>query len=103
MATTAIDPQTSTPRRDGQGGAFGGLETMTPLTDERIDGIARELLAQLSLDEKIGMSGDMSFFRGHVEHEPRRLLAPAADHGGRHPASGHPGSQVLGRAARIPW
>lgn len=65
MATTAIDPQTSTPRRDGQAGAFGGLETMTPLTDEWIDGIARELLAQLSLDEKIGMmSGDMSFFEG---------------------------------------
>lgn len=45
--------------------AFGGLETREPLTDARIDGIARDPLAQLSLDEKIDiMSGGHDVFRG---------------------------------------
>ena len=34
--------------------AFGGLETREPLTEAQIDGIARGLLAQLTLEEKIG-------------------------------------------------
>jgi beta-glucosidase len=45
--------------------AFGGLETREPLTDTQIDGIARDLLAQLTLDEKISMMhGDTHFFEG---------------------------------------
>ena len=45
--------------------AFGGLETREPLTEAQIDGIARGLLAQLTLEEKIGMmSGDTPFFQG---------------------------------------
>jgi beta-glucosidase len=48
--------------------AFGILETQEPLTNGQIEGITRELLAQLSLDEKIGMmSGDTSFFQGYLD------------------------------------
>ena len=47
--------------------AFGALETRQLLTDPQIDGIARELLAQLSLEEKFGMmSGDTPFFQGDL-------------------------------------
>src|SRR5262245_31135095 len=46
--------------------AFGGLETREPLTDAQIDGIARGLLAELSLDEKIAMMhGGSSWFQGY--------------------------------------
>ena len=45
--------------------AFGSLETSQALTDAQIDGIARSLLAQLTLDEKIDMmSGEMPFYPG---------------------------------------
>jgi beta-glucosidase len=45
--------------------AFGALETREPLTEAQIEGIARGLLAQLTLDEKIStMHGDTSFFEG---------------------------------------
>lgn len=45
--------------------AFGRLETRDHLTPEQIDGLARGLLAQLSLDEKIAMMhGDTSWFEG---------------------------------------
>ncbi len=50
------------------GSAFGGLETAEPLSDEQIDARARELLGQLTLDEKIKMmSGDMPFWPGMVD------------------------------------
>jgi hypothetical protein len=35
--------------------AFGRLETQEPLTNAQIESIARGLLAQLTLEEKIGM------------------------------------------------
>ena len=45
--------------------AFGTLETSAALTPEQIEAKARELLAQLTLDEKIGMmSGDPPFWSG---------------------------------------
>jgi beta-glucosidase len=45
--------------------AFGALETSEPLTDAQIDGIARGLAAQLTLEEKLRMmSGDAPFFQG---------------------------------------
>lgn len=51
--------------QDLSASAFGALETSQRLTPAQIDGIARELLAQLSLEEKIGMmSGDTPFFQG---------------------------------------
>ena len=47
--------------------AFGAFETRQSLTEPQIDGIARELLAQLSLEEKFGMmSGDTPFFQGDL-------------------------------------
>ena len=42
--------------------AFGAFETRQSLTDPQIDGIARELLAQLSLEEKFGMIRRHSLF-----------------------------------------
>jgi hypothetical protein len=62
-----IDRQTGAPtvQQTGTTTAFGGLETREPLTAAQIDGIARELLAQLSLEEKIDMmSGGHDFFEG---------------------------------------
>lgn len=57
--TPLIEPQNSGTT------AFGGLETHEPLTDARIDGIARDLLGQLTLEEKINMmSGEPSFYPG---------------------------------------
>ena len=45
--------------------AFGNLETRQSLTDVQIDGIARNLLAQLTLEEKMAMmSGDVNYFEG---------------------------------------
>lgn len=50
------------------GSAFGGLETAAALTDAQIDAKARELLAQLTLDEKIKMmSGDTRFYPGMAD------------------------------------
>jgi beta-glucosidase len=54
--------------QDLSASAFGALETSQRLTPAQIDGIARELLAQLSLEEKIGMmSGDTPFFQGYLD------------------------------------
>ena len=48
--------------------AFGALETSVELTPPQIEAKARELLAQLTLDEKIGMmSGDPPFWSGLVD------------------------------------
>ena len=48
--------------------AFGELETPESLTTEQIDARARELLAQLTLDEKLGlMDGDTPFWQGLSE------------------------------------
>lgn len=50
------------------GAPFGELETSEALTDQQIDARARELLAQLTLDEKIHMmSGDPPFWPGLAE------------------------------------
>jgi beta-glucosidase len=50
------------------GPAFGGLETTEQLSDAQIDARARELLAQLTLDEKIKMmSGDAPFWEGMAD------------------------------------
>lgn len=47
------------------GSAFGDLETSEKLSDAQIDARARELLAQLTLDEKIKMMcGDLPFWEG---------------------------------------
>lgn len=52
--------------------AFGALESATSLTPTQIDGRARELLAQLSLEEKLGlMDGDTPFWPGLTE-----MMAP---------------------------
>ncbi len=52
--------------------AFGALETPATLTPAQIDAKARSLLAQLTLDEKIGMmSGDTPFWPGLAE-----MMAP---------------------------
>lgn len=48
--------------------AFGGLETTQHLSQGQIDSQAKELLGQLTLDEKIKMmSGDTPFWSGLVE------------------------------------
>jgi beta-glucosidase len=48
--------------------AFGGLETSEALSAEQIEAKARELLAQLTLDEKIKlMSGDTHFWPGMAD------------------------------------
>lgn len=50
------------------GPAFAGLETTEPFSDEQIDARARELLGQLTLDEKIKMmSGDLAFWPGMAD------------------------------------
>ena len=65
MTTEAPQTPTSTAQDGSLATAFGGLETSEPLTEAQIEGIARGLLAELSLDEKIGMMhGDTSFFQG---------------------------------------
>ena len=47
------------------GPAFADLETAEQLSDQQIEARARELLAQLTLDEKVKMmSGDPSFWKG---------------------------------------
>jgi beta-glucosidase len=52
--------------------AFGALETATALTSDQIETRAHELLAQLTLDEKLGlMDGDTPFWPGLAE-----MLAP---------------------------
>jgi len=42
--------------------AFGALETPDPPPPDAIEGRARELLAELSLDEKIGLMGADTWF-----------------------------------------
>ncbi|HWA84817.1 MAG TPA: glycoside hydrolase family 3 C-terminal domain-containing protein [Opitutus sp.] len=52
--------------------AFGALETTQTLASAQIDARARELLAQLTLDEKLGlMDGDTPFWPGLAE-----MMAP---------------------------
>jgi beta-glucosidase len=52
--------------------AFGALETPVRLSDEQIESRARGLLAQLTLDEKLGlMDGDTPFWPGLAE-----MMAP---------------------------
>lgn len=52
--------------------AFGGLETLASLTPQQIEHKARALLAQLTLDEKLGlMDGDTPFWPGLAE-----MMAP---------------------------
>jgi len=52
--------------------AFGALETGSALSSDQIDVRARELLAQLTLDEKLGlMDGDTPFWPGLAE-----MMAP---------------------------
>src|SRR5262245_48909415 len=64
MATT-IAPEAEAIASDEQAGAFPGLETSEPLTDAQIEGIAHELLDQLTLEEKIEMmSGGYDFYVG---------------------------------------
>jgi len=59
----------NTPRSDA---AFGALETAASLTPSEIEARARELLAQLSLEEKLGlMDGDTPFWPGLAE-----MMAP---------------------------
>ncbi|HEX2994213.1 MAG TPA: glycoside hydrolase family 3 C-terminal domain-containing protein [Anaerolineales bacterium] len=48
--------------------AFAGLETAEQLSDEQIEARARELLGQLTQDEKIKMmSGDLPFWQGMAD------------------------------------
>lgn len=49
-------------------GEWGALQTAQPLSEEQIEAKARELLAQMTLDEKIGqMSGDTPRMPGMIE------------------------------------
>jgi beta-glucosidase len=65
MAPSTVNADAVGPSGSEQPGAFGAPETREPLTDAQIDAIARELLAQLSLEEKIDMmSGGHRFFPG---------------------------------------
>ncbi len=62
----------TTPSSSTSTAAFGALETASALTDTQIDARARELLAQLTLDEKLGlMDGDTPFWPGLAE-----MMAP---------------------------
>ena len=73
------------------GPAFAGLELTEQLSDAQIDARARELLAQLTLDEKIKlMSGDLPFWPGMAD----MLNGGYADHpwvAGAVPRLGIPG------------
>lgn len=63
MTSPATSPSTA---------AFGALETLAALTPDEIDARARGLLAQLTLDEKLGlMDGDTPFWPGLAE-----MMAP---------------------------
>jgi hypothetical protein len=65
MATSTSIPGVEARASDEQTGAFPGLETSEPLTDAQIEGIAHELLDQLSLEEKVEMmSGGHDFYAG---------------------------------------
>ena len=62
----------TTPSSSPSSVAFGALETSSVLTAAQIDARARELLAQLTLDEKLGlMDGDTAFWPGLAE-----MMAP---------------------------
>ena len=72
--------------------AFGGLETREPLTEAQIDGIARGLLAQLTLEEKIGMmSGDTPFFQGMLHLNRNGYFRQPRTTAGAIPRLGIPG------------
>lgn len=60
------------PASTPDGAAFGALETAASLTEQQIDARARELLAHLTFDEKLGlMDGDTPFWPGLAE-----MMAP---------------------------
>ncbi len=60
------------PKPDASAAAFGALATAESLSEAEIDAKARALLAQLSLDEKLGlMDGDTRFWPGLAE-----MMAP---------------------------
>ncbi|MGH7995558.1 MAG: beta-glucosidase family protein [Opitutaceae bacterium] len=60
------------PSASGASAAFGALETPSALTPDEIDARARELLGQLTSDEKLGlMDGDTPFWPGLAE-----MMAP---------------------------
>ena len=62
----------TTPSSSTSSAAFGALETASVLTAVQIDARARALLAQLTLDEKLGlMDGDTPFWPGLAE-----MMAP---------------------------
>ncbi|HEY4247152.1 MAG TPA: glycoside hydrolase family 3 C-terminal domain-containing protein [Lacunisphaera sp.] len=62
----------ASPSLSPSGAAFGALETKATLTPAQIDLSARELLSQLTLDEKLGlMDGDTPFWPGLAE-----MMAP---------------------------
>jgi len=62
----------TTPSLPPSRAAFGALETSASLTSDEIESRARELLAKLSLEEKLGlMDGDTPFWPGLAE-----MMAP---------------------------
>ncbi|GAP06408.1 beta-glucosidase-related glycosidase [Anaerolinea thermolimosa] len=77
------------------GPAFGGLEIPEPLSDAQIDARSRELLGQLTLEEKIKMmSGDLPFWVGMAD----MLGGGYADHpwvAGAIPRLGIPGVRFV--------
>ena len=82
--------------------AFGDLETREPLTDAQIDAVARGLLAQPSLDEKISMMhGGKSFFEGYWAMQRNGCYRQPRTTAGAIPRLGIPG--VKFSDTRVPW
>ncbi|HVU33944.1 MAG TPA: glycoside hydrolase family 3 C-terminal domain-containing protein [Opitutaceae bacterium] len=76
--------------------AFAALETAAALTSEQIDARARELLAQLSLDEKLSlMDGDTPFWPGLAEMMSPGGYASRAWVAGAVPRLGVPGIRFV--------
>jgi beta-glucosidase len=76
--------------------AFAGLETDATLTDAQIDARAQALLAQLSLDEKLGlMDGDTRFWPGLAEMMPAGGYASRPWVAGAVPRLGIPGIRFV--------
>jgi len=76
--------------------AFGALETAAKLSDSEIEAKAKALLAQLTLDEKLGMmDGDTRFWPGLAEMMPAGGYASRAWVAGAVPRLGIPGIRFV--------
>jgi len=76
--------------------AFGALETAEMLSDQQIDAKARALVAQMTLDEKLGlMDGDTRFWPGLAVMMPAGGYASRAWVAGSVPRLGIPGIRFV--------